>query len=164
MSDTTAPAARAGTLAMVLVSVFIVGCLGFQTLAVINLPVGPIERAPFLFPFLNYPMYCLAHYEGEEIDQPFLVGVRPDLSEVRIGPADLGLSFFLYLKGPVEAVKRGDLGRAALYRDVYLQRHGTELVGLKLASEPARLTPVGYRILPERILATMSFAERAVRR
>lgn len=44
-----------------LISIVIVGALVLQFLAVI------LRTGPWLYPFINYPMYATAHYEGDRI-------------------------------------------------------------------------------------------------
>lgn len=44
-----------------LISIIIVGALLLQFLAVL------LRTGPWLYPFINYPMYATAHYEGDRI-------------------------------------------------------------------------------------------------
>lgn len=155
----TAPAERRRVTALgrMLVSLFIAACLGFQALAVSGLQPGPVEAAPFLWPFLDYPMYSGAHFEGDEIDRAVVLGVRTDSTRIPIEPADLGLGLFPYRRGPVRALRRDNLEAARLYRDVYAERHGVELIGFELKYRPIVVTRSGYRSAPDRIVASLYF-------
>ena len=44
-----------------LISVFIIGALTLQMTAIL------LRTGPYAYPFVNYPMYAAAHYEGERI-------------------------------------------------------------------------------------------------
>lgn len=148
---------RATALGKMLVSLFIFACLGFQALAVSGLEPGPVESAPFLWPFIDYPMYSGAHFEGDEIDRALVLGVRADSARIPIEPADLGLGLFPYRRGPVRALRRGNLQAARLYRDIYAQRHGVDLIGFELKYRPIVVTRSGYHSAPDRIIASLYF-------
>lgn len=156
---TAAPGERHRTTALgkVLVSLFISAFLGFQALAVSGFQPGPVEAAPFLWPFLDYPMYSGAHFEGDEIDRALVLGVRADSTRLPIEPADLGLGLFPYRRGPVRALRRGNLEAARLYRDIYAERHGVDLIGFELKYRPIVVTRSGYQSAPERIVASLYF-------
>ena len=73
-----------------LISIFIVGALVLQFLAVL------LRTGPWLYPFINYPMYATAHYEGDRIAYEHTVHARfADGSESAFKSADLtSLPFF----------------------------------------------------------------------
>ena len=73
-----------------LVSAIIVGALVLQFLAVV------LRTGPWLYPFINYPMYATAHYEGDRIAYEHTVHARfADGSESAFKSADLtSLPFF----------------------------------------------------------------------
>jgi hypothetical protein len=50
-----------------LISIFIVTALVLQFLAVL------LRTGPWLYPFINYPMYATAHYEGDRISYEYTV-------------------------------------------------------------------------------------------
>ena len=53
----------------------IVLVLGLQALTAFGLTPGPIEHSPYLWPFLEYPMYSKAHFVGEEVPRYQVVAV-----------------------------------------------------------------------------------------
>lgn len=57
----TAPVPVPSPVQIRLVSAIIVGALVLQFLAVV------LRTGPWLYPFINYPMYATAHYEGDRI-------------------------------------------------------------------------------------------------
>ena len=73
-----------------LISIFIVGALVLQFLAVV------LRTGPWLYPFINYPMYATAHYEGDRIAFEHTVHASfADGSESAFKSADLtSLPFF----------------------------------------------------------------------
>ena len=67
-----------------LISIFIVGALVLQFLAVV------LRTGPWLYPFINYPMYATAHYEGDRIAFEHTVYTTfDDGTEVAFKSADL---------------------------------------------------------------------------
>src|SRR3954453_13761643 len=50
-----------------LISIFIVTALVLQFLA------GVLRTVPWVSPFINYPMYATAHYEGDRISYEYTV-------------------------------------------------------------------------------------------
>lgn len=150
----------------VLISLFIVGLLGLQAMVGFGLNPGPVQPPPYLWPILNYPMYAGSALEGDRVSQYTVLGVRADGSRVRIAPADFGLGtltedyrtpFWLYREGPVAALRENDRERARFYRGVYERRTGSRLVELVLVDEPAVIEEDGYRVLPERSIASIVF-------
>ena len=72
-------------------SLLILGFLAAQTFVL----VVPIMF--YYWPFTDYPMYSIAHYEGEIVkDQYTLVGIDSKGNETEISAEDLGLSFFQF--------------------------------------------------------------------
>lgn len=140
---------------MFAVSLFIAGCLGLQVLALLNRPIGPLGPPPYLWPFIDYPMYSWPRAEGDTLDRAFVAGILPDTSEVRIEPEDLGLLFFLYQGGPVAALLEADRHRAEFYRDLYVERKKVDLIGLRLKHRPVIVSRNGYRFLPERTVVEL---------
>lgn len=140
-----------------LVSLVILGCLALQAIAGSGHPIGPFERAPYQWPFLDYPMYSLPRFEGDEIGRPLLVGIEPDSTEVEIEPHDLGLNFFPYIRGPIRAVRYGHHGAAQLYRELYEERQGVRVVGFEIEERPIVITRAGYRPGPPKRIASMTF-------
>lgn len=72
-------------------SLLIVGALGLQMSAVL------LRSGPWAYPFINYPMYAAAHYEGERIlVEHRIYAVFTDGSERPITRADVGEHYWFY--------------------------------------------------------------------
>ena len=146
-----------------MISLVIIALLVLQTIASFNLTFGPIERSPFLYPFLDYPMYQGAHYKGETIDEYFIVGILEDSSEVPILPEDLGFdNVWLYRKGFVRAVLRGNQARIKDYAELYKSKQNEVLIGLRVEIHPVSLSRVGVEPGPPRVIIELQL-ESAVR-
>jgi hypothetical protein len=73
------------------ISVFIGVCLCLQMSAVL------LRSGPWAYPFVNYPMYSAAHYEGERIlVEHTIFAVFIDGSERPITRADVGEHYWFY--------------------------------------------------------------------
>lgn len=140
-----------------LISLVIVGCLTLQAIAGSGHVIGPFERAPYQWPFIDYPMYSFPRFEGDEIGRPLLIGIEPDSTEVEIEPDDLGLDFFPYIRGPVRAVRYGNREAAELFRVLYEERQGVRVIGFEIEERPIVITRTGYRSGPLKRVASMSF-------
>lgn len=119
--------------------------LFFQAVAVFDLRFGPIGRAPYLYPFLDYPMYSRVHHEGEALTQYRVYAVLADSSEALVRPSDLGLSFWLYHNGLITGLRRGDAERVRAYARLYRERNGVRVEAFRLEDHPVVLTSDGFR-------------------
>lgn len=146
---------------MVCISLFIVACLVVQAVASSGKHPGPFEYSPYQWPFIDYPMYSLAHYEGDEVSRLLLIGIRPDSTKIEIEPEDLGLTFFPYLHGPIRAVRDSSRHVASPFRDIFAERHGVEVVGFEVLDRPIVITRDGYHPGPPKTVASLSFDEPA---
>lgn len=146
---------------MVCISVFIAACLVVQAVASSGKRPGPFEYSPYQWPFIDYPMYSLAHYEGDEVSRLLLIGIRPDSTKIEIEPEDLGLTFFPYLHGPIRAVRDSSRSAASVFRDIFAERHGVEVAGFEVLDRPVVITRDGYHPGPPRTVASLSFDEPA---
>jgi hypothetical protein len=131
-------------LALLLTSLFIITLLSLQTVATF----GGIYS--FIWPFVNYPMYKQAHYEGESVHIRYMVfGILEDSTEVPILPEDLGLNFWkfdgIHGEGFVPAIRSGDEKRLNSYVQEYQKRKGKKLAGLRLEDQPFILSPKGAK-------------------
>lgn len=144
---------------MVCISLFIAACLVVQAVASSGKRPGPFEYSPYQWPFIDYPMYSSAHYEGEEVSRLLLIGIRPDSTKIEIEPDDLGLTFFPYLRGPIRAVRDSSRSAASVFRDIFAERHGVEVVGFEVLDRPIMITRDGYHPGPPKTVASLSFDE-----
>lgn len=146
---------------MVCISLFITACLVIQAVVSSGKSLGPFEHSPYQWPFIDYPMYSLAHYEGDEVSRLVLIGIRADSTKIAIEPEDLGLTFFPYLRGPVWAVRNSKRSAAILYRDIFADRNGVEVVRFEVLDRPVVITRDGYLPGPPKTVASLSFEKSA---
>lgn len=132
-----------GRLQILAASVVVLVTITFQALASFQIQFGPIEGSPFLWPFLDYPMYTGAHYAGEPLERQVVVGILADSSEVMIAPADLGVTFWQFQNFLNPAILDGHRDRADVYRGIYEERYGEYLIGFRLEDHPLILTEEG---------------------
>lgn len=144
---------------MVFISLFIAACLVIQAVVSFGKSPGPFEYSPYQWPFIDYPMYSSAYYEGDEVSRLLLIGILPDSTKIEIVGEDLGLSFFPYLRGPIWAVLYNRPSAASLFRDIYAERHGVEVVGFEVLDQPVVITREGYHPGPPKTVASMRFEE-----
>ena len=124
--------------------------LGLQAFAVFR-PVSPR-----LWPFLDYPMYNQAHYEGEAVNRYVVFGIFADASEARILPEDLNLDFWKFEYGPVQMLRRGDVEALKPYARFYSAQQNKMLVGLRLENHPITLLDQGVRVAAPQVLKSVS--------
>jgi hypothetical protein len=137
------------------VSVFILTVLALQIVAGFRIlclprslfPWSPSKMlcAPKLWPFMDYLMYSIPHYQGDAIDNSLLFGVLEDSSEVSILPADLNLGPFDFLYTLVRQLEQGTNETARKYAEVYQRTHGRKLIGLRLETHPLVLSRDGVK-------------------
>jgi hypothetical protein len=136
--------------AIVLPSLIILSCLALQTFAVFR-PVSPR-----LWPFLDYPMYGRARYEGEAVSRYVVFGIFADESEARIIPEDLDLDFWKFEYGPVQMLRRGDVESLKPYAQLYSDRQKKQLVRIRLENHPFMLSDQGVRAAAPQVLNSVS--------
>jgi hypothetical protein len=146
-----------GRLRIAVVSAIILVPMVLQTIASFTITFGPIERPPFLWPFLDYPMYEDVHYPGEPIHRQMVVGILADSSEVAIVPDDLGVDFWQFqnLLGP--AILEGDRPRAENYRNIYEDRYPHRLLGFRLEDHPLVIASGGLEEGEPTVLGSLYF-------
>src|SRR5437667_6308265 len=107
------------------VSVVIAVVLMLQFAATFDLFPRLVSRPSHLFwPFVNYPMYRAAHYEGAVIERYRVFGRAADGSEVEVAPSDLGLNFRKFQDVAVAALLRRDVPRVSAFAEMYRVRMG----------------------------------------
>lgn len=126
-------AERGVALGKVLVSLVILACLGLEAAAIVN-EVLPFQEHEFLWPFLAYSMFRVAHGQGELVNHYVLQGVRPDSSEVEIQPEDFGLNFVRFRRGPVAAMRKQDSAGLRFYLGSLREPTRSALAGLRLVN------------------------------
>jgi len=77
-----------------LLSLVIAAVLVLQTAASFDIFPKLFSRPSYvLWPFMNYPMYRTAHYEGTVIARFHVLGQTAERVEVELTPEDFGLNF-----------------------------------------------------------------------
>lgn len=137
-----------------LISGVIVFFLVFQGLATFRVLCPPenikslsflrVGCPPTLWPFIDYPMYFVPHYEGEKIPQLKVVGTLVDGTNVEIQAEDLHLTFWLY-QDFLQAVDQGDPEVLHNYVELYQNYHGVELASLRLENNPIVISRDGMK-------------------
>jgi len=144
-------------LAVLAASIVIAVTLVLQGLASFTLTPGPIEDPPFMWPFLDYPMYSRPWYAGDPIERRVVIGILGDSSEVLIEPEDMGVTFWQFNNFLNPAIVRGNPAQADPYRSVYEARSGQRLLGFRLEDHPLIITHDGLVDGSPTVLGTLSF-------
>lgn len=155
MRDEGSSARRPRTVWKAAVSGVIVVTLGFQTLATFKWTPGPIERPPFLFPFLNYGMYSRVQAPGTPIRRIHVVALTPD-RERTLAPEDVGLNFWTYQWGFVDAIRYEQRDRLTVYAEAVERHTGLRPTGFRVEDRPALLTRDGIADGETEILYTIT--------
>jgi hypothetical protein len=110
-----------------------------------------------LFPILEYPMYAVAHYEGERVTASWLIeGVFDDGKTINISKEQLGVDIFdlANLMGPV--LQRQPAGTRTLLGLVQERvPEADRLQELRIKSYPMQVTRDGPKALPSEVLVTI---------
>lgn len=146
-----------GRLQILAVSVAILVAVTLQGIAAFAITVGPIERPPFLWPFLDYPMYEQPRYAGEPIVRQVVVGVLADSTDIVLAPADLGVTFWQFQNILNRAILRDDQAGAEAYRGIYEERYGRSLVAFRLEGHPLVMTEDGLVAGSPVVLGSLGF-------
>lgn len=98
---------------------------------------------PAFYPFLDYPMYAGARYEGVKVNQHFLVGVLKDGKEVPITHKDLRISRYNLIRKIIPEIEEKNLKIIREYVKIYEQNSHKNLVELRLENHPLVITRKG---------------------
>jgi hypothetical protein len=143
------------------VSVVIAVMLTLQFAATFDLYPRFVSRpSHLLWPFMNYPMYRGAHYEGAVLARYRVFGETADGSEVEVTPTDLGLNFRKFQDIVVDALRRHDIARVAAFAELYRARLGTRLVAMRVEQHGHILTRDGLHPVPPVRLAAVALELR----
>jgi hypothetical protein len=145
-----AVASRRDDLAISLVSCVIVAVLGLQTFA------SFVNPGRWGWPFLAYPMYKTAHYEGERILYGVEVYVvREDSSESLMSAE--GIPFWIFWHKMVDGVMHGKRDSVQPLVAAYCERTGEQVVAVRIQDIGVALSRDGpVRGLEPETLATMT--------
>jgi hypothetical protein len=98
---------------------------------------------PAFYPFLDYPMYAGARYEGVRVNQQFLFGVLEDGTEVPITHKDLRISRYNLIRKIIPEIEEKNLKIIQEYVKIYEQNSHKNLVKLRLENHPLVITRKG---------------------
>ena len=144
-----------------IVSVVIAAVLTLQLMATFDLFPALVSRPSSLFwPFIDYPMYRYARYEGSIIERFRVFGRRTDGTEVEVTADDLGLNFRKFRDLFVYAVRDPDTRRVTAFAEVYRIRMGTRLVAIRVERHGDIVTRDGLRPAPPVEWAAVSLEPR----
>jgi len=148
-----------GRAARWLVTGVVLAVLAVQGIAAFGLTPGPVEKAPFLWPFLDYPMYSTPHYEGDGIPRYEVSAVTADGREMEITPETLGSDFWIFRNAFLFSFFYPGM-RDELEPGVELleQQHDVTILEVRLENRPLLLTREGASEGP---LALEGVAHRA---
>jgi len=147
--------AETRSLGRILASGVIVLVLFLQAIAALGLTPGPIEKTPFLWPFLDYPMYSTPHYEGDAIPRYRVVGTTADGREMQIDPETLGADFWIFRNAFLFPFRfRADRGELEPGVELFERRHGVTLVEVRLEDRPIVLSRSGSSQGPVELVGT----------
>ena len=139
------------------VSLVIAVALTLQFTATFDLFPRFLSRPSHVFwPFVNYPMYRFAHYEGDVIPRYRVFGRTADDSEVEVTSDDLGLNFRKFQDLVVAALRRGETPSVAKFAEIYRVRVGRRLVAMRLERHGQILTRDGLQAAQPIQLAAVS--------
>jgi hypothetical protein len=131
-------------------SFFIVGVLLTQAATLFVTAMHATFLRSKLFPFLEYPMYAPAHYEGERVTASWLLeGQLPQGDGVPVTKEQLGIDIFDFNR-LVQATLEGDKQQAQVLRRMVRERvpQGELFTVLVIKSYPVRVTRDGPQPLP----------------
>lgn len=127
-----------------LVSVVVIGVLGVQAIAALALTPGPVEKPPFLWPFLNYPMYSAPHYEGEGVPRFQVLATTSDGRTVEVTKENLGTDFWIFRNAFLlpfdDPGMRDELPSGV---EQFENRHDVTLIEVHLENRPLLVTREG---------------------
>jgi hypothetical protein len=140
-----------------LVSVFIILVLAAQTA---TLPVtatrGTYVRSR-LYPILEYPMYAVAHFEGERVTASWILeGVLSDSKTIDISYNQLHVDIFDFVNTVQSTLDGNANGRATLRKLVRDHIPGAEQIReLRIKNYPMKITRNGPQPLPSELVMSI---------
>jgi hypothetical protein len=102
-----------------------------------------IPDDPAFYPFLDYPMYAGAMYEGVQVDQYFLFGVLEDGTEIPISEQEIQISRYNFIRKILPKIQDQNLMIIQEYVKIYEKNSQKNLVKLRLENHPLVITREG---------------------
>ena len=131
------------------ISGLIIAILGLQTVA------GFVNTGRWGWPFIAYPMYKTAHFEGERLLHEYKVfATHANSSEDLISAGDV--PFWIFKFKMVDGLTNGDRASVQPLVAAYCERTGKEVIAVRVEDTGLELTRNGIvRGLPPKTLAKM---------
>ncbi|MFM6398252.1 hypothetical protein, partial [Planktothrix sp.] len=107
---------------------------------------------PTFFPFLDYPMYATARYEGVQIDEKFLYGFLESGTKVPITDEELGISRYQFLNKVIPGVKQKNDKSIEYYVGIYENKYQKILVKLRVENHPRVITREGIKLGEKQVI------------
>jgi hypothetical protein len=143
------PVLQKNKFAVVTVSFVITAILLMQAAATFRLLCPPERFAqlaswrvmcePLGWPFMNYPMYHMPHYEGETINYYQTYFELEGGEELPIYPEDLELNWWLFHRGIVASMIVYDEDGILFYVEMYEEKNQSTVVAVRLENQPTKL-------------------------
>jgi hypothetical protein len=135
-----------------LVSCLIAGVLGLQVFA------SFVDPGRWGWPFIAYPMYKTAHFEGERVRYEFEVYVVHEDSSENLLSSD-GIPWWIFKRKMVNSLMKGQRDNVQPLVTAYCEKTGKQVAALRLQDMGVALARDGlvYGLEPE-ILATMTMS------
>ena len=108
--------------------------------------VGEALKPPSAWPFLDYRMYAITHYEGDQILRERVFASLQASSEVEVLPGSLGVNYWQFQNGLISDLLAGDRERVLEWVDVYESRHGGRIVSLRVENHPLVFSGDGVEV------------------
>lgn len=121
-------------------------------------------RSPQLWPFLTYPMYKSANYEGDEIVEYRAYAVFQDSTEVRVLPKDVNMGFWKFREDFVPAIRKNNRGRIQDYAYLIQEKYKRKPISLRLETHPWILRKKGAVEGASEVLTKVRFATDSSRK
>jgi len=139
------------------VSIFVIGMLAAQASTLLVTATAKSVLRSKLYPFIEYPMYGIAHYEGERVTATWhLEGVYNDGHTIDISQEMLNLSIWDYNR-IIQATMASQKGAADAFREVMRERvpGSAELQQVRIKSYAIKVTRHGPEEIPSEVPMTV---------
>ncbi|MGD1804889.1 hypothetical protein ACP6PL_05540 [Dapis sp. BLCC M126] len=106
---------------------------------------------PYLYPFLEYPMYSSAKKEGSIVSKLTIFGILEDSSEVSITNKDLkipdyNLSPYWFRRYYLPAIRRKKDKMINEFVDIYQKQYNQKLIGIRLEKQSFVISKEGVKL------------------
>jgi len=118
---------------------------------VVSVPLSLITRGlRRSWPIVDYPMYSVPHFQGEEIPRLAVVGIGDNSEEIDVLPEDIG--GYWHFQIFANAVRNANKEVVQDLVRTYEARHKVRLVALRVEDRPLRWNNVEVQAAPTKVL------------